>query len=153
MKAIVVFDSKFGNTEKVARALALGLRDTGVETDCTRFDQVPLDRLRTFDFVAIGGPTQKRAVSAPLDRWLQTLSKSDMAGKRGFAFDTRYKSRFAGSSAKEIQARMQNLEMSIVVPCASAIVLGTEDPLEQGSEETFRRIGADIAKRALQAPA
>lgn len=149
MKAIVVYDSKFGNTEKAARALALGLQDGGVDTECARFDQVPPDRIRTFDLVAIGGPTQNRKVSRPLEGWLQTLSKSDMAGKRGFAFDTRYKSRFAGSAAKEIQARMQNLDMSVVLPYASAIVLGTEGPLEQDSEETFRRIGADIAKRTL----
>lgn len=147
MKAIVVFDSKFGNTEKVARALALGLADGGVESDCVRFDQVPLDRVRTSDLVVIGGPTQNRKVSAPLDQWLQALSTSDVAGKRGFAFDTRYKSRFAGSAARGIEARMQDLGMKVSTPAASAIVDGTKGPLEPGSEETFRRIGTDLAKQ------
>lgn len=147
MKAIVIFDSKFGNTEKVARALALGLKDGGIETDCMRFDQVPPDGFRTSDLIAIGGPTQNRKVSAPLDRWLQGLSNSDLAGKQGFAFDTRYRSRFAGSAAKGIEARMQSLAMRVVLPPASAIVLGNQGPLEPGSEETFRRIGTDIAKR------
>lgn len=149
MKAIVVFDSKFGNTERVARALALGLTEAGVESDCVRFDQVPLDRVRTSDLVAIGGPTQNRKVSAPLDQWLQTLSTTDVAGKRGFAFDTRYKSRFAGSAAKGIEARMQGLGMKVSTPSASAIVDGTKGPLEPGSEETFRRIGTDLAKQGL----
>ncbi len=147
MKATVVYDSKFGNTEKIARALALGLRDGGVETDCVRFDQVPLDKVRASDLVAIGGPTQNRKVSRLLDQWLQVLSSSDVAGKRGFAFDTRYKSRFAGSAAKGIEARLQQLGMKVVLPCASAIVDGTQGPLEPGSEEAFRRIGADIAKQ------
>ncbi len=148
MKAIVVFDSKFGNTAKVAKSLALGLHDGGAEAECRRFDQAPPDFLRTFDVVAIGGPTQNRKVSAALNGWLQTLSRSDMAGKRGFAFDTRYRSRFAGSAAKVIQAQMENLGMGVVLPFESAIVLGSEGPLEPGSEETFRRIGVDIAKRA-----
>lgn len=147
MKATVVYDSKFGNTERIARALALGLRDGGVETDCMRFDQVSLDKVRSSDLVAIGGPTQNRKVSPPLDRWLQVLSSSDVAGKRGFAFDTKYKSRFAGSAAKGIEARLQTLGMQVVMPCASAIVDGTKGPLEAGSEESFRRIGADIAKQ------
>ena len=147
MKAIVVFDSKFGNTEKVARALALGLQDGGVETECSRIDQASPERLRAFDLVAIGGPTQNRKVSAPLEGWMQGLSRSDLAGKRGFAFDTKIKSRFAGSAAKGIQARMESLGMGVVLPAASAIVLGTKGPLEQGSEGNFRRIGADIAKR------
>lgn len=147
MKATVIYDSKFGNTEKVAQALALGLRDGGVETACLRFDQVQPDQMRASDVVAIGGPTQNRTVSGALDRWLQVLPRSDVAGKRGFAFDTRYKSRFAGSAAKGIEARMQTLEMRVVMPCASAIVQGNKGPLEPGSEETFRRIGADIAKQ------
>lgn len=148
MRAIVVFDSKFGNTEKVARALALGLRDGGIEAECFRFDQVPPDRLRTADLVAIGGPTQNRTVSKPLETWLEKLSSSELAGKRGFAFDTRYKWRLAGSSAKGIQSLMERLGMRVVLPSASAIVLGNEGPLEPGSEETFRRIGTDLAKRS-----
>lgn len=149
MKAIVIFDSKFGNTEKVARALALGLGDGGVEAECLRFDQVPLDRVKTSDIVAIGGPTQNRKVSAPLERWLEGLSSSDLAGKRGFAFDTRYRSRFAGSAAQGIQDRMEALQMRVVLPSASAIVLGNHGPLEPGSEEAFRRTGTDLAKRGL----
>lgn len=149
MKATVVYDSKFGNTEKVARALALGLSDGGAETDCLHWDQVLQDRLRTSDFVAIGGPTQNRKISAPLNQWLQGLASADVAGKLGFAFDTRYKSRFAGSAAKDIEARLQNLGMKVVLPYASAIVGGTQGPLEPGSEENFRRIGTDIAKRGV----
>lgn len=149
MKAIVIYDSKFGNTEKVARALALGLRDGGIETDCMRSDEVPQDKVRTSDLVAIGGPTHNRRVSASLDGWLRVLSRSDVAGKRGFAFDTRNKSRLSGSAAKGIEARMKRLGMRVVLPYASAIVDGTKGPLEPGSEETFRRIGTDIAKRAM----
>ena len=148
MKATVIYDTKFGNTEKVAKALALGLSDGGAETDCVHWDQVLPDRLKASDLVAIGGPTQNRKISPPLDRWLQGLASADVAGKRGFAFDTRYKSRFAGSAAKDIEARMQNLGMMVVAPSASAIVGGTQGPLEPGAEENFRRIGTDIAKRS-----
>ncbi len=143
----MVHDSKFGHTEKVAKALTLGLRDGGVETDCMRFDQVPFDTIRASDLVVIVGPTQNRKVSPPIDRWLQVLSSSDVAGKRTFAFDTRYKSRFAGSAAKGVEARLQSLGMKAVLPCASSIVDGTQGPLEPGSEETFRQIGTNIAKQ------
>ncbi len=40
--------------------------------------------------------------------------------------------------------------MRVVLPYASAIVLKEKGPLEPGSEETFRRIGTDIAKRTAQ---
>jgi flavodoxin len=34
MKARIIYDSLFGNTEKVARALASGLKKGGVDVDC-----------------------------------------------------------------------------------------------------------------------
>lgn len=145
-KAIVVFDSKFGNTERVARSLATGLQDGGVETACLRFDQVTADGLRDFDLVAIGGPTQNRKISQPLEGWLQGPAASGLGGKRGFAFDTRIKSRFAGSAAKGIQAIMESRGMKVAMPYAEAVVLGTKGPLEAGAEETFRQLGTQIAK-------
>ena len=39
-KAIVIFDTVFGNTEKIARALASGIEKQGIEVDCVKVDEV-----------------------------------------------------------------------------------------------------------------
>jgi len=145
-KAIVVFDSKFGNTEKVARALASGIEEAGVPVDCVRCGEARADHLKPYDLLAIGGPTQYGTVSKPLAKFLEELSRVDLAGKRGFAFDTRYADPRAGSAAEGIEAHLRERGVRILRPHASAIVLGGEGPLEEGSEATFRRIGRELAE-------
>lgn len=144
-KALVVFDSKFGNTERIARALAAGLKEQKVEADCVGVGQVRIDRLKEYGLLAIGGPTQYGTISAPMNVFLGRVPEAAVKGKKGFAFDTRYEDERAGSAAKEIQARMSELRMEILKPHASAIVLGGEGPLAKGAEETFRRLGAELA--------
>jgi flavodoxin len=39
-KVMVVYDSKFGNTEKIALALAEGMKSSGLDVDCARIDNV-----------------------------------------------------------------------------------------------------------------
>jgi hypothetical protein len=56
------------------------------------------------------------------------------------------KSQFAGSAAKGIEKKLKKLQMTIVKPYASAIVKGTEGPLEEDSEKKFTQIGNEIAK-------
>jgi len=145
-KAIVVYDTKFGNTEKIARVLAEGIKEQGVEVDCVKVEEVEIGKLDEYDFLAIGGPTHAFGLSKPMKDFLQRLESIDIGGKKGFAFDTKLKSRFAGSAAKGIEKRLEKLGVSIVKPHASAIVKGGEGPLEEGMEEKFKQIVGEIAK-------
>jgi len=147
--AIVIYDSTYGNTAKVAKALAQGLTEQQVNVDCVRFDKVDIAQLKGYDLLAIGGPTQYGTVSAPLKTFIEGLSKAGLQGKKGFAFDTRYDDPQAGSAAEAIETNMRGLKLSMVRSRASAIVLGGEGPLQRGSEETFRRIGSELAKLVL----
>ncbi len=147
-KGIVIFDSKYGNTERIAKALASGLQGEGVDVECVRCDRVQMDSLKEYDLLAIGGPTQYGTISAPLEEFLRKLPPADVRGKKAFAFDTRYADERAGSAAKDIQARLEKMGFEVVRPRASAIVLGGEGPLEIGAEEAFKRLGADLAKRS-----
>lgn len=45
MKTLVIYDSMFGNTEKVARALASRMREQGMEVDCVRANTVNVGTL------------------------------------------------------------------------------------------------------------
>jgi len=142
----VVYDTKFGNTEKIAKVLAEGMKGQGVDVDCVKVGQVEISSLKEYDLLVIGGPTHAFGLSKPMKDFLQRLESIDIRGKKGFAFDTKLKSRFAGSAAKGIEKRLQKLGVSIVKPHASAIVKGGEGPLEEGMEETFKEIAGEIAK-------
>jgi flavodoxin len=143
-RAIVIYDTKFGNTEKIARALARGMEKQGFKVDCVKADEVDVDKLVEYDFLAIGGPTHAFGVSKPMKAFLEKLRSVDIKGKKAFAFDTKYKSWLAGSAGKGIEKTLKELGMSIVKTHSSAIVKGSEGPLEEGMEEMFEKIGGEM---------
>jgi len=144
-RAIVIYDTRFGNTEKVARALAKGMEEQEVRVDSLAVAEVNVDKLAECYFLAIGGPTHMHGVSKPMKAFLEGLRSVDIAGKKGFAFDTRIESWWAGSAAKGIEKRLRKLGVKIVRSRESAIVKGREGPLEDGAEEAFKQIGTEIA--------
>lgn len=145
-KAIVIYHSKFGNTEKIARALARGMEKQGANVDCISTGEVDVNKLVEYDLLVLGGPTHYFGVSKPMKAFLEKLETIDTKGKKAFAFDTKYKSRWSGSAAKRIEKMLKNLGLSIVKPYSSAIVTGVEGPLEEGAEEMFEKIGFETAK-------
>ena len=145
-KAVVIYDTKFGNTEKIARALSEGIRKEGLVVDCLKIDAVDPSKLGECDMLAVGAPTQAFRISAPMKEFLRKLENVDLRGKKGFAFDTRLKSRFAGSAANGIEKKLKELGLTIIRDYASAMVGGTEGPLEEKAEKRFEQIGSEIAK-------
>jgi len=143
-RAIVIYDTKFGNTEKIARALARGMENQGVKVDCVKVDEVDVDKLVEYDFLAIGGPTHAFGVSKPMKAFLEKLRSVGIKGKKAFAFDTKYRSWLAGCAGKGIEKALKGLGMSIVKPHSSAVVTGNEGPLEEGMEEMFEQIGGEM---------
>ena len=145
-KVVVIYDTKFGNTEKIARALSEGMKRGGLVVDCLKIDDVDPGKLGEYDMLAVGAPTQAFRISAPMKEFLRKLENADLRGKKGFAFDTRLKSRFAGSAANGIEKKLKELGLTIIRDYASAIVGGTEGPLEENAEKRFEQIGSEIAK-------
>jgi len=145
-KAVVIYDSKYGNTEKIARALSKGMKKEGLDVDCLRIDKVDPSKLAEYEILAFGAPTQVLGVSKPMKEFLKKLENVNLRNKKTFVFDTKLKSRFSGSAAKGIEKQLKKLQMTIVKLYASAIVKGMEGPLEEGAEERFTQIGSEIAK-------
>jgi flavodoxin len=96
MKAIVLFDTLFRNTEKIAGSLARGLQEAGVEAQAVDIKAARVDELKAYDLLALGAPTQYFTALKPLKEFLERLKGLDLKGKRGFAFDTKLDSRLSG---------------------------------------------------------
>lgn len=145
---MVVYDSKFGNTEKVARALAKGLVENGVEADVVKSDAVKLEELGKYDLFAVGSPVHAWNMTKPMKEFMERLKAVDgLKGKKAFAFDTKLsKSNLAGSAGGKIEGKLKEIGMVIAKPHATAVVKGNEGPLEEGAEEAFTRIGAELAR-------
>jgi flavorubredoxin len=148
VKALVVYDSVYGNTEKVAKALAKGLASSGVDVDVAKVDAVKFDELGMVDLLCVGSPVHGWNASEPVREFLESLkSVKGLSGKKAFAFDTKMKSRLAGSACGKIERKLKDLGFTITKPGESAIVKGREGPLEENAEETFKQIGAELTKK------
>ena len=65
---MVVFESMFGNTEKVARAVANGLQAEGVPTAVVEVSVAPADLPPSVDLLVVGAPTHAFSLSRPKTR-------------------------------------------------------------------------------------
>jgi len=147
-KALVVYDTMFGNTEKVAKALVAGLQSGGVDADLVKVDAVKFDELGGVDLLCVGSPVQAWNVSKPMKEFLERLkSVEGLNGKKAFAFDTKMgRSRLAGDAGGKIEGKLKSSGLTIIKAHASAVVKGREGPLEESAEATFKQIGAELAK-------
>lgn len=146
MKSIlVIYDSQYGNTERIATVIALRLREQGIKVSFNNLKEIRLNELSQYDLLIIGGPTHSRTMSKSMKTFLEKLEDLDLKDKNAFVFDTRVEQRFAGSAGKTIEKQLKRFGLRIVKPYVSAIVKGTEGPLEEGMEEKFKQIATELA--------
>jgi len=65
-KALVVYDSVSGNTEKMARAIGEGLGDAGLDVQVKSVDDTRLDDLVAADAIVLGSPTYFSTMTAKM---------------------------------------------------------------------------------------
>ncbi|MFW9993949.1 MAG: flavodoxin family protein [Candidatus Odinarchaeota archaeon] len=152
VRALVLYHTLHGNTGRLAEGLADGLRTQRIETDCLGIHEINVDKIRGYDFLAIGGPTHNLGLSKDMKAFLQKLQSLELKGMSVFSFDTRTdlpmnnsRLRFLeNSAAKRIEATMRRLKMKVIRPRESGLVGGTRGPLESSAEDAFIQIGKDI---------
>lgn len=136
MKALVVYDSKFGNTKQVAQAIAdtLAERYTVQVIPAPEAGPLPAD----VDLLVLGGPTHAHGLSVPLRALLAGVSRGSLRGVPAATFDTRFQmSRWlSGSAARVAARRLRRARCVLVVPPESFFVArAQEGPLLPGELE------------------
>jgi flavodoxin len=128
VKALVVYDSKYGHTEKIAHAIseAIGGRMLRVA------EMSPAD-LMGFDLLIVGSPTHGGFPSPAIDGLLKALPA--LAGRDVAAFDTRTKRTIFGYAAPRIARRLEKSGGKLVAPPEGFFVAGKEGPLVDGELE------------------
>ncbi len=89
-KAIVIYYSKGGNTEKMAKIIADSMNAEGLPTDCKGVDKVKAESLLDYDAIVLGSPTYYGHMAAPIKQLLDdTVSfHGKLDGKVGGAFSS-----------------------------------------------------------------
>ena len=146
MKAVVVYDSVFGNTQKVAEAIASSL-SARAQVDLLRPSDQALQRLAGADLLVVGSPTRGFRPTEAMSNLLKGISSVGLKGARVAAFDTRFKAdelksattRFVvktgGYAAKRIATQLQKAGGTLAAPPEGFYVEDTEGPLKAGELE------------------
>jgi len=85
-KALVVWYSQTGNTERIGRAIALSWRKNGIETTACDYRNMDADSLAGYDIIAAGSPVYYYEVPENYHQWLKTIP--DISGTPVAAFVT-----------------------------------------------------------------
>jgi flavodoxin I len=135
MKTLVVYDSMYGNTEKIARAIAAAVSG---EVSVKSAAQAAASDLEKIDLLIIGSPTQAGKALKPMQTLMDSLSEKALEGQKSGVFDTRIKSNFAklfGYAADKIASALTKKGAKILLKPEGFMVKSSKGPLADGELE------------------
>ncbi len=150
MHAIVIYDTKFGNTAKIAQAIGRGAATRGsVQVLDVTEALGPLAERP--DLVIVGGPTQNRGLSRSLRAFVDALPAA-LRGVPAASFDTRYRGStwLMGSAAGEAAKRLGKAGSRLAAPPES-FFMARGGPIERQGLETGEVERAESWGRAVGA--
>lgn len=158
MKALVIFESVYGNTEKVARAIGAGLAAAG-EVLVVSAAGVKPEQLTGLDLLVVGSPTQAFGPIVGTKEFLKALSAHALKGLKVAAFDTRiavaevnskaltFMAGTFGYAAEKIAKGLKARGGAEVVAPAGFFVVDKEGPLKDGELERAAAWAGEIVRR------
>jgi flavodoxin len=149
MRALVVYDSVYGNTESIARAVAEGLKGHH-SVRLIRADFAQASDLVSVDLFLVGGPTQRHHTSDKLRDFLDHLPRCSLTGVSAAAFDTRYRmSMFlTGSAAADAVRVMRRAGARLVDEPHSFFIVPDQPPRGQKRRHEMERLAPGEVERA-----
>jgi len=146
LKVLVVYDSAYGNTEKIAQAIGSAL-GAPPDVEVRRAGDVQPAQLAGLRLLVVGSPTQKFTLLPAVGDFLQRIPKDGLRGIRVAAFDTRANldevnssllrtlAGWFGFAAEKIAGRLKKKGGTEAGPPGTFFVKGTEGPLAEGELE------------------
>lgn len=147
MKAIVFYDSKYGNTETISLAIARGLKAGGV-------GDVLVMKLKTADeedfkdrqLWVVGSPTRWGSATFGLRTLLKNAINYEGKDKKAAVFDTRFENMHRGA-AEKLKVIFERSSIGLVLSPESFRVMTIKGPLAEGEEARAEEFGKQIAEK------
>lgn len=137
MKALIVYDSVYGNTEKIAKTVAGVLTSSG-EVKVLRAGEVNPSEFESVDLLVVGSPTQGGRPTKAIQEFLSKIPANALKNVSVTSFDTRIKHILArpfGYAAGRIANSLKDKGGHLVALPEGFIVEGNEGPLKEGELE------------------
>jgi menaquinone-dependent protoporphyrinogen IX oxidase len=153
MKGIVVYDTSYGNTKKIAETIAETLKESGIEVDLFDVKDVKKLSSKDYSFLVLGSPTKFGTMSFAIRFFLGKVKSEEWVNKPFAAFDTENpenieKARVEKkewSAAEKIAEKLREKKMNQLLPVLKAAVLGQKGPLVEGEIERTKEYANRLA--------
>jgi menaquinone-dependent protoporphyrinogen IX oxidase len=148
MKGLVVFDTSYGNTKKIAETISETLKESGIQVDVFYVKEVKKLSVKDYDFLA-----KFRTMSFAVKGFLGKVKNKEWMNKPFAAFDTENPEnieREEGSAAEKIAEKLRERQMNQLLPVLKAVVLGWKGPLQEGEIERVKEYARELAIKLKQ---
>jgi flavodoxin len=146
MKTLVVYDSVYGNTEQIARAIGGAMAG---DVKVLRAGEVNPAELEGLNLLIVGAPTQGGRPTPAMRDFLNKISKSVMKDVKVAAFDTRISAKWVGIfgyAAGKIASSLKKKGGALILPPEAFFVKGTQGPLKEGELERAATWAQEVIK-------
>ena len=148
-RAIIIYESKYGNTRQVAEQIAEGMRQVrGTEVTLAEVGQVDLNAVANFDVILMGSPNHMGRHTGGLRKLIDNLGKLKLDNKKAAVFDT-YLSKDFEKAVKKMEKQIVEKLPSLLLaaPGLSIRVDGMKGPITEGEIPKCKEFGINIATR------
>jgi len=146
MKTLVVYDSAYGNTEEIARAIGSAIAG---EVKVLSAGEVNPSELESIDLLIAGSPTYGGRPTPPMLDFLKKVGEQAIKGINVAAFDTRIPAKWVtifGYAAGRIAGNLEKKGGNLISPPEGFFVEGKEGPLREGEPERAAGWAEEIIK-------
>jgi len=145
LKALIIYDSKFGNTEKIARAIGEAITPLG-KVKVVKVGDANPSELSSIDFLIVGSPTHAGRATRATKEFLKKIPANALENVGVAAFDTRFSAedkgigvrillRVLGYAAGRMANRLEHKGGHLAAEPEGFIVEDSEGPLKKGELE------------------
>ncbi len=146
MKVLIIYDSAYGNTEKIARSIGNSM--TG-DVKVLHVSDVRSSELESIDYLIIGSPTYGGRPTPAMQSFLDSISETVIKNVNLAVFDTRLMSKLVkifGYAAIKIADNLKGKGANLIIPSEGFFVKSKEGPLKEGEEVRAASWAKEILK-------
>jgi flavodoxin I len=134
VRALVIYDSAYGNTQRLAEAVAAVLEEFGC-VRLLRAAETTASDVEGVELLIVGSPTQRRTITPGLRAFLQRVPAPAFGGLPTAVFDTRYALPrvLSGSAAHVLAKRLRARGALLLAPPECFLVTALPGPLQAGA--------------------
>ncbi|MBY8990145.1 MAG: flavodoxin domain-containing protein [Candidatus Lokiarchaeota archaeon] len=148
MKVLIVYDTKHGNTKKVAEEIGEGLKSVeSNEVTIENVKEIDLNKDEVYDLILIGSPNHVGSHTKSVKKFIKGLPNSLLKGKSFAVFDT-YMSKDYEKAVKKMEKQINEL-MPTLNKASSGLSIkvgGMKGPIVEEDLPKCKEFGITLSK-------